>query len=64
FAPGRGRGGPPRQGRAPHELAGRSAVGEVHEVAGVAVMLASAAGGFVTGQNLVVDGGTVISDGQ
>jgi NAD(P)-dependent dehydrogenase (short-subunit alcohol dehydrogenase family) len=36
----------------------------VHEVAGVAVMLASAAGGFVTGQNLVVDGGTVISDGQ
>ncbi len=37
--------------------------GEPHEVAGIAVMLAGAAGGFVTGQNLVVDGGTVISDG-
>jgi NAD(P)-dependent dehydrogenase (short-subunit alcohol dehydrogenase family) len=39
-------------------------VGEPHEVAGVAVMLASRAGGFITGQNLVVDGGTLISDGQ
>lgn len=39
-------------------------VGEPHEVAGVAVMLASAAGGFITGQTLVVDGGTVISDGS
>ena len=38
-------------------------VGEPHEVAGVAVMLASAAGAFVTRQNLVVDGGTLISDG-
>lgn len=39
-------------------------VGQPHEVAGVAVMLASAAGAFVTGQNLVVDGGTLISDGN
>ena len=39
-------------------------VGEPHEVAGVAVMLASAAGAFVTGQTLVVDGGTLISDGN
>jgi NAD(P)-dependent dehydrogenase (short-subunit alcohol dehydrogenase family) len=38
-------------------------VGEPHEVAGVAVMLASAAGAFITGQTLVVDGGTVFSDG-
>lgn len=37
-------------------------VGEAHEIAGVAVMLASAAGGFITGQTLVVDGGTLISD--
>lgn len=33
------------------------------EIAGVAVMLAGRAGGFLTGQALVVDGGTVISDG-
>lgn len=39
-------------------------VGEPHEIAGVAVMLASAAGGFITGHNLVVDGGTTISDGN
>lgn len=39
-------------------------VGEPLEVAGVAVMLASLAGGFVTGQNIVVDGGTTISDGN
>jgi NAD(P)-dependent dehydrogenase (short-subunit alcohol dehydrogenase family) len=39
-------------------------VGEPHEVAGVAVMLGSAAGAFITGQTLVVDGGTVISDGS
>jgi len=38
-------------------------VGEPHEVAGVAVLLASAAGGFISGQNLVVDGGTLVSDG-
>lgn len=39
-------------------------VGEPHEVAGVVVMLASRAGGFITGHNLVVDGGTTISDGS
>lgn len=39
-------------------------VGEPHEIAGVVVMLASRAGGFVTGHNLVVDGGTTISDGS
>lgn len=39
-------------------------VGEPEEVAGVVVMLASRAGGFVTGHNLVVDGGTTISDGN
>lgn len=38
-------------------------VGEAHEVAGVAVMLASPAGAFITGQNIVVDGGTTVSDG-
>ncbi|MBB3178226.1 SDR family NAD(P)-dependent oxidoreductase [Variovorax sp. Sphag1AA] len=38
-------------------------VGEPHEVAGVAAMLASPAGGFITGQTLVVDGGTLVSDG-
>ncbi|SRR6266403_200607 len=39
-------------------------VGEPHEIAGVVVMLASRAGGFITGHNLVVDGGTTISDGN
>ena len=39
-------------------------VGTVDEVAGVAVMLASKAGAFITGQNIIVDGGTVISDGN
>lgn len=39
-------------------------VGEVGEIAGVAVMLASKAGGFITGQNIIVDGGTTISDGN
>jgi NAD(P)-dependent dehydrogenase (short-subunit alcohol dehydrogenase family) len=39
-------------------------VGEPQEVAGVALLLASRAGGFITGQNLVVDGGTTISDGS
>jgi NAD(P)-dependent dehydrogenase (short-subunit alcohol dehydrogenase family) len=38
-------------------------MGEVGEVAGAAVFLASKAGGFVNGHNLVVDGGTVITDG-
>lgn len=39
-------------------------VGTVEEIAGVAVMLASRSGGFITGQNIIVDGGTVISDGN
>jgi NAD(P)-dependent dehydrogenase (short-subunit alcohol dehydrogenase family) len=39
-------------------------VGEVEEIAGLAVMLASKAGGFITGQNIIVDGGTTISDGN
>lgn len=38
--------------------------GEPQEVAGAAVFLAANAGGFVTGQTLVVDGGTLISDGS
>lgn len=39
-------------------------VGQPHEVAGAAVFLAAAAGGFVNGQVIVVDGGTVITDGS
>ena len=39
-------------------------VGEVEEIAGVAVMLASKAGGFITGQNIIVDGGTTVGDGN
>ena len=39
-------------------------VGEPHEVAGLAVLLASRAGAFITGQTLVADGGTLISDGS
>ena len=39
-------------------------VGEPHEIAGAALMLASRAGGFITGHNLVVDGGTTIGDGN
>jgi len=37
-------------------------VGHVREIAGTAVYLASAAGSFTTGHNLVVDGGTLIGD--
>ena len=37
-------------------------VGTVEEVAGAAVFLASPAGAFVNGHNLVVDGGTTIGD--
>jgi len=39
-------------------------VGEAHEIAGAAVFLAAPAGGFVNGHVLVVDGGTVITDGS
>lgn len=38
--------------------------GEVGEIAGAANFLVSAAGAFVTGQNIVVDGGTTITDGS
>ena len=38
--------------------------GEIREIAGTALFLASAAGAFMTGQVLVVDGGTLISDGS
>lgn len=37
-------------------------VGSPEEIAGTAVYLASAAGAFTTGLNLVVDGGTLITD--
>jgi NAD(P)-dependent dehydrogenase (short-subunit alcohol dehydrogenase family) len=39
-------------------------VGEPDEVAGIVVMLASRAGAFITGHNLVIDGGTTVSDGS
>ena len=39
-------------------------VGEPQEVAGAALLLAAPAGAFITGQNLVVDGGTTIGDGN
>ena len=39
-------------------------VGEPEEVAGAALFLASGAGAFVTGQTIVVDGGTLITDGN
>jgi NAD(P)-dependent dehydrogenase (short-subunit alcohol dehydrogenase family) len=39
-------------------------VGEPEEIAGVIAMLASPAGAFISGQSLIVDGGTVISDGN
>jgi NAD(P)-dependent dehydrogenase (short-subunit alcohol dehydrogenase family) len=38
-------------------------VGQPEEVAGIVAMLASSAGAFMTGHNLVVDGGTTVSDG-
>lgn len=38
--------------------------GEPHEVAGAAVFLAARGGAFVTGQTIVVDGGTVVTDGS
>lgn len=39
-------------------------VGEPEEVASVALLLAAPAGGFITGQNIIIDGGTTISDGN
>ena len=38
--------------------------GQPSEIAGVALLLASPAGAFITGQNVVVDGGTTIGDGN
>jgi NAD(P)-dependent dehydrogenase (short-subunit alcohol dehydrogenase family) len=38
--------------------------GEASEIAGAAVFLAAPAGGFVNGHMLVVDGGTLITDGS
>jgi NAD(P)-dependent dehydrogenase (short-subunit alcohol dehydrogenase family) len=35
---------------------------EPREIAGAVVFLASAAGAFVTGQNIVIDGGTIVAD--
>lgn len=39
-------------------------VGKPEEVASVALLLASKGGGFITGQNIIVDGGTTITDGN
>jgi NAD(P)-dependent dehydrogenase (short-subunit alcohol dehydrogenase family) len=39
-------------------------VGEPEEIAATALFLASAGGAFITGQTIVVDGGTLISDGN
>ena len=36
-------------------------LGEPEDIAGVAVMLASRAGAFITGQTIIVDGGTMIA---
>jgi NAD(P)-dependent dehydrogenase (short-subunit alcohol dehydrogenase family) len=38
--------------------------GEPHEVAGAALFLAGRGGAFVTGQTIVVDGGTLVTDGS
>ena len=38
-------------------------IGEPYEIAGAAVLLASKAGAFITGQTIVIDGGTTISGG-
>lgn len=39
-------------------------VGQPEEIAGTAVWLASPAGAFVSGQTIVVDGGTIVHDGS
>ena len=38
--------------------------GEPREVAAVALLLGSPVGAFITGQNVIVDGGTTIGDGN
>ncbi|ELW77355.1 SDR family NAD(P)-dependent oxidoreductase [Acinetobacter baumannii] len=39
-------------------------VGQPYEIASIALLLASHAGTFITGQSIIVDGGTTISDGN
>ncbi|WP_258869092.1 SDR family oxidoreductase [Pseudomonas putida] len=39
-------------------------VGRPEEVAAVALLLASPGGAFISGQNIIVDGGTTIGDGN
>lgn len=39
-------------------------VGRPEEIAAVALLLAAPGGAFITGQNLIVDGGTTIGDGN
>ena len=39
-------------------------IGTPEEILGIAVMLASKAGGFITGQNIIADGGKTISAGN
>ena len=39
-------------------------IGEPEDLAGAALLLASPAGRFITGQVLVVDGGATISSGR
>ncbi len=39
-------------------------VGQPHEVAAAVLFLAAAGGAFMTGQTLVIDGGTLVSDGS
>ncbi len=39
-------------------------IGEPQDIAGAAVFLASRAGNFMTGQTLVIDGGTTVTGGQ
>jgi NAD(P)-dependent dehydrogenase (short-subunit alcohol dehydrogenase family) len=46
------------------QIASLRRMGSVEEIGGTAVFLASAAGAFVNGHNLVVDGETVITDGS
>ncbi|EIK95378.1 3-oxoacyl-ACP reductase, partial [Pseudomonas sp. M47T1] len=38
--------------------------GRPEEIAAVALLLAAPGGAFITGQNLIVDGGTTIGDGN
>jgi NAD(P)-dependent dehydrogenase (short-subunit alcohol dehydrogenase family) len=44
------------------EMAPLGRIGEVEEIAGIAVFLAAAAGAFITGQVIVADGGITIAE--